>query len=109
MFKKTKNIYICTSSFFAFFMSKHSHSSLGEAKSVPVAVPTMNSANLPRVELLNISDIDHLQKSISLKLVFFPKYVRFSCPDLREHFNEGSNIGKFIISAFNKNMIRKCS
>ena len=83
-------------------MSKQSHSSLGEAKSVPTAVPTMNSANLPRVELLNISDIDHLQKSISLKLVFFPKYVRFSCPDLREHFNEGSNIGKFIISTFNK-------
>lgn len=90
-------------------MSKHSHSSLGEAKSVPTAVPAMNSANLPRVELLNIFDIDHLQKSISLKLVFFPKYVRFSCPDLREHFNEGSNIGKFIISTFNKNMICKCS
>ena len=88
-------------------MLKHSHSFLGEAKSVPAAVPTMNSANLPCVDSLNISDIDHLQKSISLKLVFFPKYVRFSCPDLREHFNEGSNIGKFIISTFN--MIRKCS
>lgn len=101
MFKKTKNIYICTSSFFLFFYVKTvSHSSLGDAKSVPTAVPTMDSANLPRVELLNISDIDHLQKSINLKLVLFPKYVRFSCPDLREHFNEGSNIGKFIISTF---------